>query len=209
MKKSFLSIFMMVAVCAISNVVISCGSNDKEEASKKETVKTDTETPTVAKVDHEGFTPGINIRFIDLDTLMAHFDFAIQETKKLEQKSLELQQYQNSLTSQIQKKQNEIQQKADNNIYLSQQSYESDMKDYQQLVQNADANYGKRAQNLSAEMAKVQEAIYNTIENYVIKYNLDKKYDAILYRNTGIYFNPSLDITDEILKGLNAENPVK
>ena len=29
-------------------------------------------------------------------------------------------------------------------------------------------------------------------------------YDMILYKAAGVYFNPELDITDEVIKGLNA-----
>jgi Skp family chaperone for outer membrane proteins len=40
--------------------------------------------------------------------------------------------------------------------------------------------------------------------NYVEEYNKTRGYDAILLREAGVYFNPALDITDEIVAGLNA-----
>lgn len=206
MKKSVFSVLtLFAAVATISFVTPSCGGSEGEKSSNE---TTQAAVPDTSKVEHDGFEPTTNIRFIDLDSVIAGYEYAKQEMSKLESKSLELQQYQNSLAAQVQKKANEIKQKTDNNIYLSQQSYESDMQEYQKMVQNADANYGKRAQSLSIEMAQVQETIMKAVENYVSRYNQDKKYDAILFRNAGIYFNPRLDITDEIIKGLNAQTPV-
>ena len=37
----------------------------------------------------------------------------------------------------------------------------------------------------------------------VTDYNKIKGYDAILFKSAGAYFNPALDITDEVVKGLN------
>ena len=43
-----------------------------------------------------------------------------------------------------------------------------------------------------------------SIHNFLVDYNAEHRYDAILLRAAGIYFNPALDITDEVIKGLNA-----
>jgi Skp family chaperone for outer membrane proteins len=39
--------------------------------------------------------------------------------------------------------------------------------------------------------------------NYVEEYNKSYGYDAIMLREAGVYFNPALEITDEIVAGLN------
>lgn len=206
MKKSVKSVLFAAAVLtAISSTAVSCGSGDSEKGSND---STNINVPDTSKVAHEGFAPTTNIRYVDIDSIVSGYEYAKQEMSKLESKSLELQQYQNTLAAQVQKKANEIKQKVDNNIYLSQQSYESDMQEYQQMVQNADANYAKRAQALSIEMAQVQETIFKAIENYITRYNQEKKYDAILLRSSGVYFNPALDITDDVIKGLNEQTPV-
>ena len=203
MKKSVFSVLCASAlIAAMTFSATSCGGsesdNSKDNASNIQVVDT-------AKIDHDGFTPTTNIRYIDSDSIIHAYDYAKQELAKLDQKSLELQQYQNTLAAQIQKKANEIQQKANNNTYLTQASYEADMAELQKLQQNAETSYAKKAQDFSIEMAKVQETIIKAIENYVIKYNQDKKYDAILLKTAGVYFNPELDITQEIIKGLNGQ----
>ena len=205
MKKSVFSVLAVSVATVTMSFLVSCGGGNSENGDGD---TSSVALPDTAKIAHDGFTPTTNIRYIDLDSVVAAYEYAKQEMSKFESKSLELQQYQNSLSAQVQKKANEIKQKVDNNIYLSQQSYESDMQEYQKMAQNADANYSKRAQDLSIEMAQAQETIFKAIESYVIRYNQEKHYDAILLRNAGIYFNPALDITDEIIKGLNAESPV-
>ena len=54
------------------------------------------------------------------------------------------------------------------------------------------------------EMAEQRQQLNDSIENYIKIYNAGKGYDAILYRHSGVYFNPDLDITNEIIEGLNA-----
>lgn len=193
----------MLTIVVASMASASCGGDKNDAAGTSDS--TSTQTPDTTTLDHEGFAPTTNIRYIDSDSVLRAYDYAVKETKRLEQKSLELQQYQNSLTADVQKKAAEIQQKVQNNGYLTQQSYEADMQSLQTLQQNAEANYAKRAQALMVETDQVQSTIIKAIENYVIKYNQDKHYDAILLKQAGVYFNPELDITDDIIKGLNAE----
>lgn len=206
MKKSFLSVLTMLAFVATTTIATSCSDKNKEEGGNAQSDLK--HVPDTAKMNHEGFTPTTNIRYIDIDSIARAYTYAKSEMAKLDQKSYELQQYQNNLGAQVQKKANEVQQKIQNNGYLSQQSYEADMQELQTMQNNAERNYAQRAQTLSNEMAEFQETVFKAIENYVIKYNKEKKYDAILLKAAGIYFNPELDITDDIIKGLNEESPV-
>ena len=66
-------------------------------------------------------------------------------------------------------------------------------------------NYLANLQNTTdQEMAEQRQQLNDSIENYIKIYNAGKGYDAILYRHSGVYFNPDLDITNEIIEGLNA-----
>lgn len=177
------------------------GNKDNDKATEsKVAAPTDTTLAT-----GEGFAPTVNIRFVDMNRILSEYKYAVQESEKIQKLGSELQQYQNSLGAQLQKKQNDIQQKMNNNGYMTQQSYEADMKDLAQLQQSSEQQFAARAQKVDAEAQKTQAAIYAAINNFIVKYNEDKKYDAILYKDSGIYFNPSLDITDDVIAGLNAE----
>lgn len=97
----------------------------------------------------------------------------------------------------------QIDHKSRNNGYLSQESYEADMASLskkQQDAQNVLGNMQRRAQQ---EMAQRQIELNDSLESFIKDYNKEKGYDAILYKAAGVYFNPALDITDEVIKGLN------
>lgn len=182
----------------------ACGNNSEESDEKTASADNKEVAPgDTLKVQGKGFAPTINIRYVDLDRIYKEYTYAAQEIAKLQKMDVELQQYQNALASKIQKKGNDIQQKVNSNGYLSQQSYEADVKDFNQLQQSSEQQYAARAQKSAAEAQKITAAVDASINNYIIKYNETHKYDAILPKTVGIYFNPSLDITDEIVAGLN------
>ena len=58
--------------------------------------------------------------------------------------------------------------------------------------------------NANQQMAAKQKALMDSINNFIIDFNKERKYDAILFRDAGLYFNPALDITAEVVDGLNA-----
>ena len=59
-------------------------------------------------------------------------------------------------------------------------------------------------------MEKAQRTVNDSIQAFIKDYNKTRGYDAILYKNATLYINPDLDITSEVLEGLNARyNKVK
>ena len=97
-----------------------------------------------------------------------------------------------------------IEQKARSNGYLSEASYNADMQKLQKMQQDAENYLANLSRNTENELGQQQLQLNDSIENYVKVYNVSKGYDAILFKAAGIYFNPSLDITRDIIDGLNA-----
>ena len=75
----------------------------------------------------------------------------------------------------------------------------------QEIMQYRDAELAKLGEE---EQVMVNKIRYNVSE-FITKYNLEKKYDLILSTASGsstvMASNPALDITNDIIKGLNAE----
>lgn len=199
-KTNFLALALFMGMFATQTV--SCGNNEADEKTEGNASEVVGDTSKVEN-NAKGFAASTNIRYVDMERVIAEYTYAQQEQKKIDQKAVELQNYQNSLAANLQKRANEIQQKAQSNGYLTQESYEKDMKEFNSLDQNSGQQYAKREQAVAQEVAKIQQNVYNAINNYIIKYNEAKKYDAILYKSAGVFFNPSLDITNEIIAGLN------
>lgn len=185
-----------VLMAALTMGMGACGNGDK--AAGDDSLKNVT-----GKQQGEAYETNINIRYVDMDSLMAHYEYAQDQQVVLQQIELELQQYQNQLGRNLQTKQASIQQKLQSNGYLSEASYKADMEELQKLDQAAQSQYGQRAQTAMQRAAEINKAVTDAIQDYVIEYNKDKKYDAILHKEVGLYFNPALDITGELLTGLN------
>jgi outer membrane protein len=78
------------------------------------------------------------------------------------------------------------------------------MKKQQDLVAYRDQS----AQALGQEEAKKNEELYKNIRSYIDKYNKENGYEFVLGYSLGggiLFANPSLDVTQKILDGLNKE----
>lgn len=151
----------------------------------------------------ETAVPSINIRYIDRDSIMNNYNLA-KDYKELYIKALnKIENAQRAKAAEIQKFASQIEQKVKSNGYLSEQSYNADMQKLNKMQQNAQ-NYMTQLQNeAEKDMAQRQIELNDSIMNFIKDYNKKFNYDAILFRDAGVYFNDALDITDDVTKGLN------
>ena len=152
----------------------------------------------------ESYPTTTNIRYIDMDSITAHYNLAsdykewlVKETDRLEKKI-------KGLYSAAQKFENECQVKAKNNGYLTEASYNADLQKYQNMVVNAQKQEQTIRRRAAEEDAEWQKQLQDSINSFIEDYNKEHKYDAILFKAAGVYFNPALEITDEVIEGLNA-----
>ena len=78
------------------------------------------------------------------------------------------------------------------------------MQNFNKKQQEAERYLGAQQQKIQTAMAAAQQRLNDSISNFVRDYNATKGYDAILMREAGVYFKPELNITAEIIEGLNA-----
>lgn len=188
MKKTALcakSLMLMLAVAAVS-----CSSG-KEEA-----------VPATATAD-KAATAAVNIRYIDADSIAAHYNLA-KDFKEAQLRQInKIDNAQRTRTSELQKLGNQIQQKINNNGYLSQESFQSDQETFNKKQTEAQNYLASLQREAEQEMIQQQIQLTDSIEAFIKDYNRKKGYDAILYKAAGVYFNPALDITNEVIDGLN------
>ncbi len=174
----------------------ACSGNDKEQAATQDKAKTD------AKADAK--TSLINIRYIDEDTVSAHYNFA----KDLKEQSIRsfsrLESAKNAKEKEIQTLGQQIQQKMQSNGYLTEDSYKADMTKLSRMQESAQAYLGNLQHNIEQEMIQQQQTLNDSLQSFIKDYNKTRGYDAILYKSAGVYYNPALDITQEVIDGLNA-----
>ncbi|MDE6278449.1 MAG: OmpH family outer membrane protein [Paramuribaculum sp.] len=187
------SAFANCSLLAVASLLAGCANN--QSSSTPDAVAT---TPAATQ------PTTLNIRFIDSDSIAAHYNLAkdFQEVSIREYSKLE--NAQQSKAAAIQKLAAQIEEKARNNGYLSEASYNADMTKLNRMQQEAQTSMAAMQRKSEQELMELQQALTDSINSFIADYNATKGYDAILYRAAGVYFNPALDITKEIIEGLNA-----
>jgi outer membrane protein len=92
---------------------------------------------------------------------------------------------------------------------VTQAEYENFQRSYQAKMQNLEQQKQVLESNIAGEGMKTMENLKKTIDDYLVKYNKEKKYSYIFSYSSGLnvlfYKDSATNITDEIVAGLNAE----
>ena len=116
-----------------------------------------------------------------------------------------LKRHENSIQAQA----NSMQKKMQNNQY-TEASYKQDQEKMAGMQNNAQREAASLQNNYQNAMLKSNQTIQDSINAFIQDYNKTRGYDAIFVKNATLYINPALDITDEVVEGLNARyNKVK
>lgn len=206
MKKSALAAAAFAVVVALG--AASC--SDKSDKSDNSANTSDTAAAGAAQpvqaqpANTESFAPSTNIRYYNLDSVMANYDMAIAFNEANLRTMTDLQNAQRSREAELQKIAGNIQQKVQNNGYLSEASYNSDMAELNKKQQNAQNYLGALQQKAQEEAVRQQNQLLEALNGFLVDYNKEHHYDAILIYSPSELFNPALDITSEVISGLNA-----
>lgn len=179
--------------------VASCGEK-KEDPSKK--------TPKPAMTASNSQLP--NYRYVDMDSVLANYNLAKDYNEDMMRMQSDAEGKISQKEKAMQNFANEVQKKMQNNGYLTQESYKQD----EQKMANMQKDYQNSASeiqnNMMKAMANAQKAVQDSIVAFIESYNKSHGYDAIFQKAATLYINPQLDITDEVIEGLNAKyNKVK
>ena len=148
-------------------------------------------------------TPSLNIRYVDMDVITEDYVMAIEYRNWATATSDSMKIVVEQKYKEVQKLEATIQSKLNNNKYTSRQAYDKDVKKLQDKATDVQVLEKKLSEDFQRESTYRMQQLQDSITSYINEYNLTHRYDAILYKSAGIIFNPSLNITDEILKGLN------
>lgn len=148
--------------------------------------------------------------YFNLDQVLARYDMSIKLQADFEKKASSVDQ---ELTRRRTKLENEDKDLADklNKGLMTRSTAEVKYNELQKKV----ADFQQYGQQKQAELAEEQQVILNNIANsvmeYVQKYNAQKGYDLVLATQGALLSTPvvtgnaALDITEELIKGLNEE----
>lgn len=193
MKKNSIAAKSLIALLAAG--MISCANGENKDTAATSTPETSTDSAA---------TPALSIRYVDIDSVMASYTLSKEIDEQGRKLMLDYQRMENQKSNELQNLAAQIEQKRNNNGYLSQESFDADVQNAQRKQNEAAKILGAHQEKINKQMAEFNRQLTDSIQNFIKDYNATRNYDAILYRGSGLYFNPALDITDEIIAGLNA-----
>lgn len=193
MNKKLMTLGLAVAALAFT----ACGNKTQsKQAGADKSAKADaTETATA----------GARIAFVEIDTLMNQYQLCIDQKEILE---TEAKNAENTMTQKQKALQQHVaafQQKLQNNSITSQDEYDKQ----QAALQREEAqmqDLAARLQNgIMEQEMKYTEERTDSVHAFLADYNKAKKFDYILPKSgTSILLaNPALDITNDVVQGLN------
>lgn len=199
MKYRLLHISTLSLAAAMALALTACGGNDKSTAAP---------SPAKAAQTASGQLP--NYRYVDLDTVLSRYNLAKDYNEEMIRMQANMENEVKRHESSLQSFATSIQQKMQNNGYLSEESYKADQQKYNNMQTTAQRSVASLQSNFENAAMSAQKSVNDSIEAFIKDYNAKHGYDAILFKAATLYINPALDITDEVVEGLNARyNKVK
>jgi len=151
-----------------------------------------------------------NYRYVDLDTVLSKYNLAKDYNEEMLRMQTNMENEMKRHENSIQSFANSMQNKMQNNGYLSEASYKQDQQKIAGMQQNAQKSVANLQNNYQNAAMQAQKTVNDSIEAFIKEYNRKRGYDAILFKAATLYINPELDITNEVVEGLNARyNKVK
>ena len=154
---------------------------------------------------------GLKVAYVNLDSLMSKYNLAQDINKEMMRKEEDIKMKLTEKYKALQADQADFELKYKNNVYATperaQSEYNRIMQKEQEIVQ--------LEQSLTLEFEKEglqkNQALRDSINQYMIEYNKDKGYDFIITKlgENLLYANPAYDITNEVIKGLNERYATK
>lgn len=185
MKKNTI---VMIAAGLLMLCATACNNNTKENPNAT--------APVVSE-------NGLKIAYIDTDTLLAKYQYAIDMQKEMEAYTEKQRSYGQQQVDAFQRDYNNYLQNGSTMTLTQQQQKEAELKTRAEKMQTLEQELmAKIAEKQNAETLKIMNAIYAFVREYN---EANQKFDVILTKQATLYMNSGMDITNEIVEGLNAE----
>lgn len=190
-------IITTAALGGLSMLTVSCGKAE----TKNEKHPADTGKVAEAPVHPNG----LNIRYVDDEKLMSDLNIAKDYTETVQRAQSKLVSAQNTRENDIRQLAAQIESKMKNNGYTTEAEYNADMARMQKKQQDAQTYLANLQNTTMNEIEQMQMALSDSITNYITELAKSKGYDAVLHKSAGFYIKDTYDVTDVVIKGLNAK----
>lgn len=149
----------------------------------------------------------LKVAYVEIDTLLAKYNFCIDLNEAMVKKSENVRLTINQKAADLEKQKQEFQTKYQNNAFLSQERAQQEYNRIAKLEQNLQELSTKLQNELVSENERNSLQLRDSVNSFLKEYNKTHGYSLII-SNSGLdnllYADPALNITQEILDGLNA-----
>lgn len=168
------------------------------QCNTKQTTECQSPTDTTA-------VKSIKIAFVDIDSLLSNYTLSVTINKEMLRKEENMRMTLSEKAKDIQADIEDFQRKIENNVYATQQRAEEEQARILKRQEGYNQLSERLAKELAAESQKNNVILRDSINSFLKEYNKEKCFDLILSRvgDNLLYANEALDITQEVIKGLN------
>lgn len=195
MKKIIIAVSAL-ALLLSAPALTACGDNGKS----------DKDSVTNVRKEASAHTATTNIAFVNMDTVYSQYTLAKELNAESQKYADDHQRWANGQQQSLQSSLNKLQQK----VQAGQMTQAAAEDEYNQIMrrgQALDAEGQKRATATQELIAGNAKRVQDSIHNYLVDFNAENKFDAIISTDVTspvLIYNPALDITAQVVKGLNA-----
>ena len=186
------NLFRTMAFAVVATLAMSACNDSTKMDEKKDNA------PTASPKE-------LKIAFIEVDSVMTQYEYCKDYSKILEKRSNNIESALASQQKNLEAAVKNFQTKMQNNGFSSQQEYENQQAAIQRQQESLVASRDRLVGELQTQTEKFNAALHDSIQHFIDKYNKDKKYSLILTKQGDniLFGDKSLDITDEVIAGLN------
>ena len=145
----------------------------------------------------------LKIRYIDEDSIMANYNLAKDINEAMLRRQNQYDAAQKQRGSDISKFGNAMQQKYQNNQYLTEEAFNADQAKLQKMQADAESYLANLQQSIANELNQSQIQLLDSIDNFLKDYAKKKGFDMVLRKSATLFIDEKYDVTEEVIDGLN------
>ena len=145
----------------------------------------------------------LKIRYIDEDSIMANYNLAKDINEAMLRRQNQFDAAQKQRGNEISKFGNAMQQKYQNNQYLTEEAFNADQAKLQKMQADAENYLANLQQSIQNELNQSQIQLLDSIDNFMKDYAKKKGFDMVLRKSATLFIDEKYDVTEEVIEGLN------
>lgn len=202
-----INIVLGIAVAVLYYLHFSCSSSCSPTDTPSSVVVDKNGDEAIVKTDSNGFA---NVGYINIDSLQNKYELYEVLIQKLKVKQGKYESEISTKMSAFEKKVKDFQQKAPTMTQFEGQMKQQELAEEEQKLYKLREDFTVKFQE---EEAKLNDEFQKTVQEYIKKHNSVTNYDIIIgasqMGNIVLDFKPEIDITQNVVDGLNAEYNAK